>query len=242
MMAEFRDMSRRWLAVAFAAAGFAVLTATAGCGSLKQIGAGAHNAPAKTFTITSRVTTVVINGGAASITVTGSARSTVLVSEQSSYSKTPPVTSRRVAGTTLTLSYSCGSQLVCGVAYELKVPRGVAVQASTRTGAITLTSIAGPVSAQTTAGLITAGDLTSPTAVLRSSAGGIDATFSAAPASVRASTNVGPITLAVPTSAAYNVSTHTYVGASTVTVRKSTSSPHVITASSDLGSITISPS
>jgi len=235
-------MSWGWRSAAFAAAACAVLPAAAGCASLKQIGAGAHNAPAKTFTITSRVTSLVINGGAASITVTGSARRTILISEQSSYTKTPPVTSRRVAGTTLTLSYSCVSQLVCGVAYELLVPRGVAVQASTRAGAITLTSIAGPVSAQTTAGLITAGDLTSPTAVLRSSAGGIDATFSAAPVSIHASTNVGPITLAVPTSAAYNISTHTYVGASTVTVRKNTSSSHVITASSYLGSITISPS
>ena len=59
---------------------------------------------------------------------------------------------------------------------------------------------------------------------------------------MHASTNVGPISLTVPGFAAYQVSTHAYVGSSTVTVPKSAASPHVISASSDLGSITISPS
>ena len=51
-----------------------------------------------------------------------------------------------------------------------------------------------------------------------------------------------PITLAVPGSATYQINTHAYVGSSTVTVPKNPASPHVISASSDLGSITISPS
>ena len=95
---------------------------------------------------------------------------------------------------------------------------------------------------KSTPALITAISLSSPTATLKSKAGGIDATFSAAPSSVHASTNVGPITLAVPGSAAYQIDTHAYVGSSTVTVPKNPASPHVISASSDLGSITISPS
>jgi hypothetical protein len=90
--------------------------------------------------------------------------------------------------------------------------------------------------------LITASSLTCPSADLKSSAGGIIATFLAPPAAVHASTNIGPISLNVPNSASYNISTHTYVGTSDVTVRKSAASPHAITASSDLGSITISPS
>jgi hypothetical protein len=227
------------VAGAAACAAFPVL---AGCGQLKQIGAGSHTAPAKTFTVSEHVTTLVINGGAGTIDVTGSDRGTVRVSQQSSYSKTPPAATHALSGTTLTLSYACQAQLVCGVAYVVQVPRGVAVRATTRAGAITLTSLAGPVSAQTNAGLITATGLRSPTADLKSNAGGIDATFSAAPASVHASTNVGPITVNVPGSASYKIDTHTYVGSSTVTVRKDAASPHVITASSDLGSITINPS
>lgn len=220
----------------------AVLPLLAGCGTLGQVGAGTHNPPAKTFTVSARVTTLIINGGAGGITVTGSGRHTIAVSQQSSYSKTPPAATRALSGGTLTLSYTCPSQLVCGVTYDIQVPRGVAVRAVTRAGTITLTSLAGPVSAQTTAGLITASGLASASAELKSNAGGINASFTTAPGSVRASTNVGPISLSVPGSAAYKIDTHTVVGTSSVTVPRSAASPHVISASSDLGSITIGPS
>jgi hypothetical protein len=117
----------------------------------------------------------------------------------------------------------------------------VAVRASTRAGAITLISLGGDVSAQTDAGLITANDLSSATAQLKSSAGGIIAAFSGTPGSVSASTNIGAISITVPGAASYQINTHTLVGSSTVTVRKNPASQHVITASSDLGSITIGP-
>ena len=214
----------------------------AGCGSLRHIGAGAHTGPATTFTVTAPVTTLVVHGGTGSITVTGTGRGTILVSQRASYSKTPPAATHVVSGTTLTLGYTCPGQLVCGMAYDVQVPRGVAVRAGTQAGSVTLTSLAGPVIARTDAGLITADALTSPTADLKSNAGGIVATFTAAPGSVHASTNIGAITLNVPNSASYKISTHTYVGSSTITVRKDAASPHVISASSDLGSITINPS
>lgn len=214
----------------------------AGCGGLSQIGGGTHNPPAQVFTVTARVTTLVIKGGAGTIDVTGSDRGTVSVSQQFSYTKAAPAAAHVVSGTTLTLSYTCPSEIVCGVSYNVQVPQGVAVQVSSAAGAITLTGLAGPVSAQTSAGLITATGLSSPTASLKSNAGGIDATFAAAPASVHASTNIGPISISVPGSASYAIDTHTYVGSSTVTVPKSPASSHTISASSDLGSITISPS
>ena len=214
----------------------------AGCHPVPQLGSATHNPPAHVYTVTGRVTTLVIKGGSGSIDVTGGNRGTIGVSEATSYGKTPPAVTHVISGTTLTLSYTCPAEFVCAVSYDVQVPRGVAVQVSTAAGPITLTTLAGPVSAQTSAGLITAISLSSPTATLKSNAGGIDAMFAAAPSSVHASTNVGPISLTVPGSAAYQVSTHAYVGSSTVTVPKSAASPHVISASSDLGSITISPS
>jgi hypothetical protein len=233
-------MLRSWWPTAIVSV--AALSLLAGCGTLKQFGAGAHNAPASSYTVSAHVTTVVINGGAGSIDVTGSGRKTVLVSQQASYSKKAPTATHTVSGSTLTLGYLCPSQLVCSVSYTLQVPRGVTVRAGTQAGSVTLTSLAGSVTAQTDAGLITADGLTSPTAVLKSNAGGIVATFTAAPGSVHASTNIGAITLNVPGSASYKIDTHTYVGSSTVTVPKDAGSPHVISASSDLGSITIGPS
>lgn len=218
-----------------------LLVLLAGCGQVGQLGSGTHHPPATAYTLTARVTTLVVKGGAGSITVTGSDRAAITVSQQSSYTTTPPAATHVVSGTTLTLSYACPAEFACGVSYDIRVPRGVAVQASSTAGAITLTSLAGPVSAHTTAGLISATGLGSPTASLKTTAGGINAAFTAAPASVRASTNVGPISISVPRSASYQVNTHTYVGSSTVTVPRSPASPHAISASSDLGSITITP-
>jgi hypothetical protein len=227
---------------AAATAALACTLALAGCGALAKIGTASHYPPAKAFTVTGRVTTVVVDGGGGSIDVTGSSGSTVAVSTQASYSKTPPVVRHVLSGTTLTLSYACPSQVICGVSYTVRVPSGVALRVSTGAGAITLTSLSGSVTARADAGLITAVDLRSATANLKSNAGGVVATFAVAPGSVQASTNLGPITLTVPGTVAYKISTHTLVGTSTITVRKNATSAHAITASSDVGSISISPS
>jgi hypothetical protein len=229
-------------ATAAAVALLAAAPLVAGCGAIPKLGTGTHNPPASVFTVSSRVTAVVINGGSGSIEVTGSSRSTVSVSQQATYSGKPPAAAHVLRGTTLTLSYKCPTELVCGVSYTVQVPAGVAVSAGTGAGSVTLTSLAGTVSARANAGLITAVDLRSPVASFKSNAGGVVATFSVAPRSVTAATNVGPITLTVPGSVGYRLSTHTVVGSSTVTVRRSSSSAHSISASSDLGSISVSPS
>lgn len=219
----------------------AALPLLAGCGALGKIGAGSHNPPATVFTVSARVTAVVINGGSGSIDVTGSSRSTVAVSQQASYSGKPPADAHVLRGTTLTLSYSCPSEFLCGVSYAVQVPAGVSVTVATGTGPITLTSLAGTVTARADAGLVTADDMRSAVASFKSNAGGVVATFSVAPRSLTATTNVGPITLTVPGSVGYRLSTHTVVGTSTVTVPRSGDGAHSISASSDLGSISISP-
>jgi hypothetical protein len=234
-------LGSRFAAVASVTA-LAALPLVAGCGALGKVGAGSHNPPAQVFTVSARVTGVIIDGGSQPVNVTGTSRSAVSVSQQVTYSGTAPAVARVVRGTTLTLSYTCPTEIACGVSYDVQVPRGVAVSVSTSTGAVTLTSLTGTVSARATAGLITAVDLRSPVVSFKSNAGGVIATFSAAPRSLTASTNVGAVTLTVPGSVAYKVSTHTLVGTSTVTVHRSGSSAYSISASSDLGSISINPS
>jgi hypothetical protein len=220
----------------------AALPLLAGCGALGKIGAGSHNPPATVFTVSARVTAVVIDGGSGSIDVTGSSRSTVAASQQLSYSGKPPTAAHVLHGTTLTLSYSCPGEPLCGVSYAVQVPAGVSVTVATGTGPVTLTSLAGTVTARADAGLITAVDMRSAVASFKSNAGGVVATFSVAPRTLTAATNVGPITLTVPGSVGYRLSTHTVVGTSTVTVRRSDDTAHSISASSDLGSISVSPS
>jgi hypothetical protein len=229
---------------ALATAACAALTAAAaltGCGALGQLGT-AHYPAATSFTIDSRVTTLVIDAGSGSVDVTGADRSTVGVSQQASYTKTPPAPRHVLSGTTLTLSYGCPVELSCTISYTVQVPRAVAVRVAGGAGEVTLTSLSGPATAQTSTGLITAVNLASAEVNLKSDAGGIIATSSAPPRSLRASTSVGPITLTVPGSVAYQISTRTFVGTANVTVRKSARSPYAISASSDVGSISISPS
>ena len=95
--------------------------------------------------MSARVTAVVIDGGSGSVDVTGSARSTVSVSQQATYTTTPPKATHVLSGTTLTVSYTCPTQIVCGVSYDVQVPRGVAVSVSTDTGAVTPTSLSGTI-------------------------------------------------------------------------------------------------
>ena len=228
-------------AAAAGASSLALLPLLAGCGSLGQLGTPPHNRPATSFTVPGPVSAVVIHSGSGSVDVTGSTRSTVRVSQQVSYSKMPPHATHALRGGTLTISYSCPVELVCGVSYDVRVPRGVAVTVSAGAGSVTLTSLTGPVSARAGAGLITANGLRSATASFTSNAGAVLASFLAAPRSLTANTNVGPITLTVPGSAAYRISTHTFVGSATVTVHRSGSAAHSISARSDLGSISISP-
>lgn len=236
-VARFTAIAKRHAILALLAA----LPLLAGCGALGKIGAGSHNPPATVFTVSARVTAVIINGGSGSIDVTGSSRATVAVSQQVTYSGKPPTVAHALRGTTLTLSYSCPSELLCGVSYAVQVPASVAVTVATGTGPVTLTSLAGTVSARADAGLVTADDMRSAVASFKSNAGGVVATFAVAPRSLTATTNVGPITLTVPGSVGYRLSTHTIVGTSTITVPRSNGSAHSISASSDLGSISVSP-
>lgn len=234
--------SRAWaLPLLAAAAALALAASLTGCDSLGKLGSTGHYPAATAFTVDSRVTTVVIDAGSGSADVTAASRSTVAVSQQASYSTKPPVARHTLSGTTLTLSFTCAVELTCGISYTVQVPRGVAVRVSADTGAITLTSLSGSVSAQTGAGLITAVDLRSADVSLKSNAGGIIAACSVPPRSLNASTNLGAITLTMPGSVAYKISTHTFVGTSTITVRRSASSPYAITTRSDVGSVSISP-
>ncbi len=226
--------------LALAAAVAAALPLLGGCGALGKVGAGSHNPPASQFTVSAPVSTVVIDGGSGSVTVTGTAQRAVAVTQKASYTSKAPAAAHVLRGTVLTLSYTCPTQISCAVSYDVKVPRDVAVTVSATAGSITLNSLGGPLTARTTAGLITADDLRCAVASFGANAGGVVATFSAVPRSLTASTNVGPITLTVPGSASYQVAAHTVVGTTTVTVHRG-GTAHVISARSDLGSISVDP-
>ena len=69
----------------------------------------------------------------------------------------------------------------------------------------------------------------------------IDVAFSAAPAMITATSVVGSVTLRVPGSVSYNVTTNVGVGSTHVGVNRSATSPHVITVGARTGSVTVEP-
>ena len=202
---------------------------------------GTHKATAR-YQITAPVSTVVIVSHVGNVTVTGGSGSGVSVTQQAYYSKTAPTTTRTVSGTTLTVTYDCPAQLVCGVAYTLAVPRSAAVRVTAGAGSVRLTGLAGSLTAKADAGIINATGLTSASVSLTTRVGGISASFTAAPRSVQASVNVGAITLHVPGSASYKIAADARVGKTSIKAPQSASSAHVITARTDVGAIVIAPS
>jgi hypothetical protein len=201
---------------------------------------GTHKATT-VYQISSPVSTVVVISHAGNVTVSGSGGTGTSVTEQTAYSKTPPETTRVISGKTLTITYSCPVELVCGVAYVVQVPRNVVVEASTGAGAIRLAGLAGNVTAKADVGFITATSLTGASVSLTTSAGGINAAFTAVPSTVQAVTRVGGVTLHVPGTASYKLSVRSDVGKTTVSVPQSSSSAHAITATTDVGAVVIAP-
>ena len=202
---------------------------------------GTHQATAS-YQITAPVSTVVIVSHVGNVTVTGGSGPGASVTQQVYYSKTPPTTTRTVSGTTLTVTYDCPAQVVCGVAYTLAVPRSAVVRVTAGAGAVRLTGLAGNVTAKTDVGLINGIGLTSASVSMTTRVGGISASFAAAPAAVRASANVGAITLHVPGTTSYKVAVDARVGKTSVSAPQSASSGHDITATTDVGAIVVAPS
>jgi hypothetical protein len=202
---------------------------------------GTHKS-ATVYRISSSVSTVVVTTHVGNITVTGGSGSSVSVTQQVTYSKTPPVTTRTISGKTLTVTYSCPAQVVCAVAYVIQVPRDVTVQAQASAGAVRLAGLAGNVTAKAKIGFINATGLSGASVSLTTDGGGITASFAVAPGTLQAVARIGTITLDVPGTASYKVSADARVGHADVGVRQNSSSDHVITATTDVGTIKITAS
>lgn len=199
---------------------------------------GTHRS-STTYTISSPVSALVVTSQVGNVTVTGGSGATATVTEHSTYSSKPPVTTRTVSGGTLSVGYACPTELVCAVSYDIQVPRTAAVQVTADAGKIVLSALAGQVTAKADAGLITATGLTGASVSLTTDVGAINADFAAAPASIRAVTRVGAITLRVPMTATYTVNASVRVGRATVRIPQARSAPHTITATTDVGAILV---
>jgi hypothetical protein len=193
------------------------------------------------YTVSSPVSTLQVNEAQGSITVTGSQRSTIAVSERVWYPGRPATMVRNLTGKAMTLQeWTCSG--LCTVSYDIQVPRGLDVSVQSGGGSIRLSSLSGSVTAEGT-GAITADGLSSNAAGLVSNGGPINAAFTAAPATVHAASASGNITIHLPGTVSYQVDIPPWSqGTNRISVRQSSSSRHVIDVGSDVGTVTIAPS
>ncbi len=242
-------------AIAVFAGSVAAVSVLAGC----AVDVGALQHRTISYSPSGPPRTLVVNAHVGSVHVTGRDSGKVSVTERISFRGTAPSTTHRTAAGVLTLDSSCPALETCTVGYDITVPRAMTVQVTSNVGEIRLRSlsgqvtahanagtidlgaISGPVEATGHAGLIRGQDVSSPRVTLRSTAGTIDVAFTVAPAAVTATSVIGSVTLRVPGSVSYNVTTNVGVGSTQVSVTRSPASPHVITAGTRTGSVTIEP-
>jgi hypothetical protein len=190
------------------------------------------------YTVSPPVRTLVLSADASQVTISGSQGRAVSVTVHAHFSQAPPALTRSRHGRTLRLGYACPAERDCGASYRIRLPAGTSVSVTLRTGPITLSGLAGPVTASTGTGTITATRLSSARVSLRTGTGTIIAGFTSRPASVQAAVRTGAISIGAPGTAAYNVNAS--ASAFIINVNIGTS-PDTITAQVTTGTLTIVP-
>ena len=143
------------------------------------------------------------------------------------------LTARDLSGR-VTLTTASGNITATGVAGRSAI--------SASSGDISVTSLSGPRAVlRDDLGDITATGLASPDVTVSDQSGDITLTFSAVPDQVQVSNALGNITLVLPPGGTrYRVSALTSVGATSIDVPRSATSPHVIMVTDQSGDIAIS--
>ncbi len=228
--------------------------ALSGC----YIDAGRIQHRTHTYSISPQVQTLVVNDKVGAVDVTGGG-GRVSVTERISYRHKVPDTTHAVHAGTLTLNSNCPVNETCSVGYHIRVRPGTTVRINDSVGSIGLATLTGQVTAHTNAGgidlrslsgsvqvtdhagSINGSGLSSPAATLRTNAGDIGVTFSAAPATLVATASVGAITIRLPRGVPYAVNASATVGSAHVTVPRASGSAHMVTAHTRAGSVTVRP-
>jgi hypothetical protein len=232
-------------------------SALAGCHSS---GAPTSQTDSRNYSVHGHVRTLVVTAHVGDVRVTAGNGVEISVTQHDVFRGPAPTIRHRLTAGTLSLTSHCAVHEVCSVSYDITVPRATAtrisddlgtvrlstlagqVNVTVNAGQIDLSSLSGPVEATTRAGSIIGQHLASAHTSLRVSTGEIDVSFSAAPASVSAITDLGAVILRVPANVSYDVATSATVGHIAVKVTQNTAAPRIITATTKIGSITIEPS
>jgi len=190
--------------------------------------------------VSSALTGLVVRGSVGAVSITGADRSTVAITAHLAYRGSAPVITRRVTSGVLVLGYRCPARSRdCGVSFDLTVPRALAVSVRWDVGQIRLDGLADPVLVHAAIGQIQASGLSGPLIQLYTGTGMISVECTAPPRQLVASSQVGAVTVRLPTTVPYLVTAKTQVGSVRVTVPRAAASGHKISASTGTGTIAI---
>ena len=179
-------------------------------------------------------TSVVVSTNDGPVTVAGGAAKSAAVTATPSYRGRAPTLSYRVADRVLTVRATCPQERDCQVALQLQIPAGVSVRAATDLGAVRLTGLTSRATADSQLGNIylsrVAGLVTAQTELGQVSATGLTA-YRATLTTAQGSVD-----------AAFSVAPELVTASSqlgSVTLHLPGNSSYAVTASADLGSTTV---
>ena len=191
------------------------------------------------------VRSLVVVDGTGNVDLTGApAGGAVVVSEPVTQGlSTPRREAARGRGGVLRLTASCHPLLTpeCNVGYEIAVPSGIAVAASSGDGDVSARDLVSTarVDLSSGAGDVSAGRLSAPDVRLSSGAGDVHADLLGNLSRLVASSGAGDVSLTVP-NAVYRVNATSGAGSvSDQGLRQDPASPRVIIATSGAGDVTI---
>jgi hypothetical protein len=175
------------------------------------------------------------------IQITTSGGSDVQVTEQIKHSIGRPRLEETSTGEGVVLHGNCPWYTsICGVSYQITVPSGLSVEATTSAGDITISGATGNLRLSSSAGDITATGLRSDSVQARSSAGDVSLGFDVPPTAVTGHTSAGDIDVTLPAAdGGYRVHVHTSAGDHHVTVPTDPQSSRVIDATTSAGDVEV---
>ncbi len=187
-------------------------------------------------TISHQLTALTVDAGSGDVTVrTGARPGTVEVTRKGPSSMAVGSAAHETwAGTTLAIAPDCPG--ACDVAYEIRVPDGVAVTAHTVSGDIELGGSLGAVSLESSSGDVDA-DLTASTLATHTGSGSIHVRLRSAPTQLSATAGSGDVDIRLPGGQAYAVDSQTSSGDNDVDVQQQSASDHRVQVQTGSGDI-----
>lgn len=201
---------------------------------------GATTTDEVSYQVTEPVTALVVAARAASVEITVG-DGPISVTEVHRYSSDKPSTAHQVDGQALRLTESgCGDDNAhCQVEFRIRMPKATSAEIEAKAGAVKVNGLGGDVRVTTEAGAVEAKALTSDQVTIQTSAGAASLEFAEAPTMVKATTDLGAVSVRVPAGDSYAIAAKAKTGSTEVSVPKDPASTHRIEVSTQLGAIKI---